>query len=252
MTILCYHAVQPDWASPLAIEPAAFAEHVEWLVAHRRVLPLAVAVSRLDRSGLLPRGTTALTFDDGFAGVYRHALPTLASHGVPATVFLVAGTIGDPPQAADWIDAPPPEPVQTLTRDQVLEMQDSGFTFGSHGYSHQDLTGLSEEECLRELRDSRALLEDVIHRPVTFLAYPRGRHDGQVRRVAERAGYTHAFGLPETGEPAGRYSIPRVGIYPGNGPAALRIKLSRWYLPVRSSRMYPVLRRLSLKGPLPR
>src|SRR6266536_121084 len=245
MTILCYHAVEPDWASPLAITPAGFAAQMRWLVRHRRIVPLDAAVSTLGGSGLLPRGTTAITFDDGFAGVFRHALPILSSLGVAATVFLVAGTLDEPPQPVDWTNSQPPPTIRTVTRDEILEMQDAGVTFGSHGFTHRDLTSLGGDGCLRDLRESRSLLEDVLRRPVTLLAYPFGRHDGMVRRAAKRAGFSHAFGLPAVSEPTGRYSIPRVGIYAGNGRVALRIKVSGGWLPLRTSKVYPLLRRLS-------
>src|SRR5436309_11207355 len=126
MTILCYHAVEPDWDTPLAITPADFAAHMTWLARHRRVVPLDAALSSVGASGLLPRGTTAITFDDGFAGVYRYALPILSSLGVAATMFLVAGTLDNPPRPADWTSSPPPPSIRTLTRDEILEMQDAG------------------------------------------------------------------------------------------------------------------------------
>ncbi len=61
MTILCYHSVEPDWRSPLAVHPADFDRHCSWLVRHRQVVSLGAAVQRLDASGRLPRGTVALT-----------------------------------------------------------------------------------------------------------------------------------------------------------------------------------------------
>jgi hypothetical protein len=79
------------------------------------------------------------------------------------------------------------------------------------------------------------VLEELIEGPVPFLAYPRGRHDARVRRAAERAGYTHAFGLPARREAADRYSIPRVGVYHANRVRTLRIKTNPMYLPLRSS-----------------
>jgi hypothetical protein len=70
---------------------------------------------------------------------------------------------------------------------------------------------------------------------VTLLAYPRGLHDAKVRKAAEAAGYTHAFALPETAEQPGDYAVPRVGIYRGNGPLAVRVKAARPYLRVRTA-----------------
>jgi peptidoglycan/xylan/chitin deacetylase (PgdA/CDA1 family) len=244
MTILCYHSIDPIWRSPLAIRPEAFAEHCEWLAANRRVLPLTEAVRMIDRAGRLPRGAVVLTFDDGFAGVYHHALPVLSRLRLPATVFVVAGTLAPDPIPVDWVDTPPPFQLHTLTRQQVVEMEASGVSVASHGYSHRDLTALSDEEGERDLLDSRDLLSGLLGRPVPFLAYPRGKHDARVRRTAERAGFTHAFSLPEAREPVARLCIPRVGVYPDNGVGALRMKTTQWYLRFRMSPIYPVARGL--------
>ena len=248
MTILCYHAVQSHWTSPLTVEPDAFRRHAAWLARWRQVVPLSEAVRRLDRSGRLRRGTVSLTFDDGFASVREHALPTLLRHGLPATVFLVAETLTPAGKAVDWVDTPPPYPLRTLTRDEVLEMQALGVEFASHSWAHHDLTTLGYDRCLEDLRDSRQLLEDLLGRPVPYLAYPRGRHDADVRRAAARAGYTNAFTLPQAAEPFdAAHSVPRVGVWPGNGAAALAVKTEPTYLPLRVSAAFPLFRRLAAR-----
>src|SRR5713101_446211 len=103
-------------------------------------------------------------------------------------------------------------------------MQAAGVRFGSHSYAHQDLTTLDEETCVTDLKASRDLLEDLLQRPVALLAYPGGRHDAKVRRAAERAGFSHAFSLPVRPEPLSPFAVPRVGIWPGNGAFALRLR----------------------------
>lgn len=238
MTILCYHEIRPGWASPLATHPVTFAEQCMWLDRNRSVLPLAEAARRVDRSGRLPQGAAALTFDDGFAGLYDYAFPVLRRQQVAATVFLVAKTLAEGGCRVDWVDTPSSAPIGTLTVDQVHEMQEAGVRFESHSWAHLDLTRLSLAECVRDLRDSRQLLESVLGRPVTMLAYPRGRHDATVRTAAERAGYRYAFSLPESREPVGPYSIPRVGVYHGNSLTRMRIKCSPAYLQWRTGRAY--------------
>lgn len=248
MTILCYHAVQPHWTSPLAVEPDAFARQAAWLARWRDVVPLSRAVERLDRRGRLPRGTVALTFDDGFASVHQHALPHLRRHGLPSTVFLVAETLCDPPRPVDWVDTPPPYPLQTLTLDQVLEMQDAGVEFGSHSWAHHDLTTLDPETCVEDLRRSRELLEDLLGRPVPFLAYPRGRNDAGVRRAAAVAGYTHSFTLPQGPEPFDdAHGVPRAGVWPGNGRASVALKTKPLYLPLRVHPVFPLARAVAAR-----
>lgn len=243
MSVLCYHAVNPTWNSPLSMHPDTFAAHCRWLARHRRVLPLGTAVRQVDGTCRLPRGTAALTFDDGFASLYAHAWPVLARHRLRATVFLVAQTLTGSGQAVDWIDTPPPHESETLTVDQVLEMQQDGVDFESHSNTHADLTRLSYAECLADLRESRDVLESVLQRPVRLLAYPRGRHAPHVRAAAQAAGYSHAFALPEGPETRGSHALPRVGLYRGNGVGVLRVKTASPYLPVRTGPAFQLVRR---------
>jgi peptidoglycan/xylan/chitin deacetylase (PgdA/CDA1 family) len=249
VTILCYHAVDPDWVSPLSIHPSQFARQVAWLARRRKVVPLQQAVGRLRPSGRLPAGLATLTFDDGFESLYRHALPVLQKHALPATVFLVAETLTPAGRTVDWVDDPPADPLRTLTLEQVLEMKAAGITFGSHSFSHRDLTALSDDECERDLRMSRELLEDLLHERVRLLAYPRGNQDERVRSAAQRAGFTHGFAEDTTGpESRGTYALGRAGVYPANGQVVFRAKASRWYLPFRTSRAFPAIRGI-VRGP---
>lgn len=241
MSILCYHSVEEGWNSPLAVEPEIFRRHCSWLVAHRRVVSLREAVTLMDSAGRLPRSTVALTFDDGFSGVYRHAFPALSEHGLPATVFLVAATLTPEGKAIDWASTPPPD-ATTLSLGEILEMQEAGIGFGSHSFDHRDLTSLDPQACEEDLRKSRAHLQALLGHGVDFLAYPRGLHNATVRRAARRAGYTHSFSLPEGKEPVGEFSVPRVVVVPGNGTQTLAAKTSRWYLSSRRSRVFPMLR----------
>lgn len=244
MTILCYHAVQAGWESPMCMDPEAFAEHAEWLVRRTTVVPLQTAIEALGPDGRLPRGTTALTFDDGFSGLHANLTPVLSRLGIPATVFLVAETLTEAGRPVDWVDTPPPYPLATLTLDQVRDMQAAGVSFESHSFSHLDLTRLTFQECVDDLTRSRELLESLLGHDVRLLAYPRGRHDADVRAAAQRAGYSHAFTLPEGPEVPGPFAIPRVGIHRGNGVSHLRVKTARPYLSVRTGRGYRAAQRV--------
>ena len=251
VTILCYHEVHPEWRSPLAVTPEDLAEHMAWLTRARRVLDLDAAIAAMDRRGRLPRGTAAVTFDDGFSGVYDHAFRLLAGLRIPATVFLVAATLEEGGKAVDWVRTPPSWPLRTLTIEEVRELRAAGIRFGSHSHAHRILTELGEEECERDLRRSREVLEDLLGEPVTTLAYPGGRHDRSVRRAARRAGFGYAFALPERREMASVMSIPRVGVYRGNGVRDVRLKSGSWYLPIRTSSAYAGVRRVLGRRPSP-
>jgi peptidoglycan/xylan/chitin deacetylase (PgdA/CDA1 family) len=237
VTILAYHSVDPSWRSPLSLTPEAFDRHCRWLARRREVIDLGDAVAQVDRAGRLPGRAAALTFDDGFAALFRHALPALLAHRVPATVFLVGETL-----TAGAGAQPSEDPSATLAADQVLEMQEAGVRFGSHGLRHEDLTRLDEDECRRDLEESREILESLLGRSVPFLAYPGGHHSEPVRRAARRAGFTHAFAMVRDRQAVTTHSVPRVGVYRGDGPMALAAKTARWYLPLRRSVVYPAVR----------
>jgi peptidoglycan/xylan/chitin deacetylase (PgdA/CDA1 family) len=226
----------------MSVAPSDLVQQLSWARRRRHVLPLAEGLSRLDRRGRLPRGTAVLTFDDGFSSLYDHLLPLVRQHRVPVTVFLVANTLSPNGQPVDWVRRPPTWPLTTLTRDQVLEMQEAGVDFQSHSWAHLDLPSLGFDACRLDLVRSRELLEDLLGRPVPYLAYPRGRHDDQVRRAAKAAGYTHALALPEARETPGPYAVPRVGVHGSNGLATVRLKASRAYLPLKTSRFYRAVR----------
>src|SRR5690606_32764726 len=126
------------WRSPMAISPAGFDRHCRWLATHREVVPLDRLLPTGDHPPRVRAGdAVALTFDDGFDGVHRHALPILRRYGLPATVFVVARTLvpaADRP--VDWVDDPPAWPLRTMGRDQLLELLDAGLDVQSHSLHH--------------------------------------------------------------------------------------------------------------------
>ena len=239
MSILCYHAVDPAWESRLSVPPTLFERQCEWLARHRQVVPLDVAAQSVSGQGALPGRRAAITFDDGFNSVYEFAWPVLRRSGLTAAVFLVARTLTPEGQAVDWADGPPGRALSTMTKDQILEMQDGGVAFGSHSLAHRDLSELTDEECERDLKTSREILEAVLGREVRTLAYPRGLHNERVHRAASRAGFSHAFGTSKPTPRPGPLAIPRIGVYPNNGGASLRVKTSSAYPRLRTSRLWP-------------
>ena len=66
---------------------------MRWLADHYRVVGLGEFIERLT-SGASLQSMAALTFDDGYAGVFEHAVPILQALGMPATVFIVADAVG--------------------------------------------------------------------------------------------------------------------------------------------------------------
>ena len=93
--VLLYHRVAPSkLAFAIDAKPVEqFDRQMGTLARSYRVLPLMEILKR-SREGTLPARALAVTFDDGYADNYEHALPVLRKHGIPATVFVVTGCIG--------------------------------------------------------------------------------------------------------------------------------------------------------------
>ncbi len=78
----------------------------------------------------------------------------------------------------------------TLNRLQVATLaRMAGISIGSHGVSHLSLPHQPASVQTLELRESKLVLEQLVGRPVTALAYPFGSHSAETRRLARDAGY---------------------------------------------------------------
>lgn len=101
LVILMYHRVLPVGAAArdaeqpgMYVSPETFDRHLTELRRHFELVDLAEWLRRSRRGDPLPRLACAITFDDGWRDNYEHALPLLAKHGAPATVFLVSEYVG--------------------------------------------------------------------------------------------------------------------------------------------------------------
>lgn len=110
----------------------------------------------------------ALTFDDGPSGRYtRRLLEGLAEREVQATFLLCGYRLED-------------------YRSLAEKIYKGGHEIGLHGYSHRDMTTLSEYQLKKELEDTKKLLpegcEPVLLRP------PGGSGSQLLEQVAKQAG----------------------------------------------------------------
>jgi peptidoglycan/xylan/chitin deacetylase (PgdA/CDA1 family) len=194
--VLMYHAVAaaPSPATHrLSVHPAAFEAQLDFLGENGFTPMTFCGLARaLRHGGELPERPVVLTFDDGYADFHREALPRLQARGWPATVFVTTGWVADAAERAGRpLDA-------TLSWSQIGELAAAGIEIGAHSHSHPQLDQLSAATLARELRDSRALLEDRLARTVSTLAYPFGYSSARVRRAVQAAGYDAAAAVRNT------------------------------------------------------
>ena len=165
-----YHDVLPRYAKDLR-------RHLD---TYRELGPMISWDDALDvLAGRRPltRPTFCLSFDDCHPTWRDIVAPTLRELDVPAMFFLTSGMVG--PGNLSWQDC--------------REIAAAGFTFGSHTCSHRRLSDLDDVDAIREIRGSKADIEDHLGIEVRDIAAPYGQPgvdflDRDVRLVQE-AGY---------------------------------------------------------------
>ncbi len=231
--ILTYHSIDKS-ASVISVSPEMFRRHMENLAES------AVPVVPLRRI-LDVENSIAITFDDGFANFETDALPILAQHGFPATVFLVSGYCG---RENNWAGQSPKAPrLPLLSWTSVRELGANDIEWGAHTANHADLTALQDVQVNSELLDCVNEIEQRIGRAVQSFAYPYGRCDQRVRAAAAKR-FDRCCGtrLNYLGPNADPSELPRLDMYYLSDPEHVK------HLMTAKVRSYIAVRRLLREG----
>jgi peptidoglycan/xylan/chitin deacetylase (PgdA/CDA1 family) len=258
--ILCYHNVVPRDGDQIGdpslhLPLARFERQMYWLAEHYDVVSLCEFIDRL-AAGTSLRGVAAVTFDDGYVGVFEYALPILDALRIPATVFVVAeaasssaGFWWDQPEIVEsatpgrrerWFKALRGDGEAILSENRAVANRSlpashrpagwaairvrigDGIELGVHSATHRSLPTLTDTELEHEIVTSRAMVKQATGVLPQFFAYPYGHWDrrvqGLVRSAGYRAGLTADYGL--NGALADPWVLRRVNVPAGISDAA--------------------------------
>ena len=215
--VLTYHRVLPGGGSDTpTLTPDGFRRQVEILATRWHPIPLANLVGWLEGKQRLPPKAVVITFDDGTEDTFTYAYPILARYQVPATVFLIVGSIGHPGY---------------LNWEQVQQMRREGLSFGSHGLTHDYLPSLPLEQARQSLAESlRVLRKNGV--PTEFASYPAGGFTPEIAAAAREEGYravcTTNRGLRRL--PVDRWALRRITAHESAGsPAGMWLHCCGYY-----------------------
>ncbi|HET9836760.1 MAG TPA: polysaccharide deacetylase family protein [Candidatus Angelobacter sp.] len=110
---------------------------------------------------------------------------------------------------------PVPDVDRTMTWEQARALDRQGVRLGSHTSTHEILTAITLSQAEQEIFGSRDRIEHELAKPCEFFSYPNGDCSGEVRDLAERAGYRLAFLNQDPGvwtRDCDPYLIPRVNV----------------------------------------
>lgn len=167
----------------------------------------------------LPPYCVMITIDDGWKSVYTDAFPILKEMGFPFTLFLYTNFVTG--QGA------------SLSANQVKEMMRHGATVGSHSTSHLYPSAWKRSQrqgaeqykktIEKEIRDSRAWLQDRFTAPVDAYCYPGGYHTPEMIEALPEFGYSLAVTVipRKVVHSTPDWEVPRYMVY-GNNPQTFK------------------------------
>lgn len=242
--IFCYHNVVPDVLHGRVGDPylhtsvSDFTNQLDYITDSFKVVPVTEILSRL-RKGISVAGMAALTFDDGYTGAIRHAIPAMRGADVPFTLFpVIDGATHQRPFWWDLFNQLDPSKREHYLNDlkgdyQAIEQAGSGSralptdalpaswdqlraitgddcTFGVHTVTHRNLAALNQEEVRWEICHARDRIAQELDAVANIVSYPYGRANAVVVTETERGGFDAGFGLAS--------NLVRVGVSPFDVP----------------------------------
>lgn len=187
----------------LYVTPAAFREQVAWLARNHWHTVSLGAVARFWRRGVaLPRKPIVLSFDDGYPGDWRYALPILRARHFAGVLNLQIGN---------------------LVPKRVRELIRAGWEVDAHTFTHPDLRQVGASQLRREVTGARHWLQRTYGISVPAFCYPFGLYDARTLAAVRRARYLVAETEHEgwASPRQGLLELSRIRITPTTGVSGL-------------------------------
>jgi peptidoglycan/xylan/chitin deacetylase (PgdA/CDA1 family) len=187
LPIFIYHHVSeslgPSIKNKYQVSSDLFERQMHFLFQNSfRCLNLSEVITNLQQGKPQPERSFVLTFDDGYIDFYENASSILNKFGFTATIFVVVKPVEEGYK-------------RYLSWQQMKELAQNHFTFGSHTLTHPRLTKLDNMTIKQELYESKMIIEDRLGLPVDLLAYPYGDSNERIQIMACEVGYQAACGV---------------------------------------------------------
>ena len=205
--VIMYHDILDEKQVFFDVTVDEFKAHLE-LIRESGATPISLdqLMSHLRSGTPLPEKPVLLTFDDGYEGHYTHVFPLLRQYGYPGLFSLYSYKVG-----RDYGRS-------SITWDQARAIaSDPLMTVASHSISHpRDLRELDELDLVREIVESKQILEAELGQPIHYFTYPEGNYNDRVAEIVELAGYQAALTMDNNeqryaGESQTLLAIDRIG-----------------------------------------
>ncbi len=165
--VLYFHHVHPDLRHYTSVTPTAFDRALAQV--GEQLAPLSPhAVPAVCAAQGHAEPTCLLTFDDGYADVFDHAVPIMERRGWRAVMFVSVDLVGQVEQH------PVRGPLQHMTWEQLEELTRRGHIVASHGCAHVPYSRLDAAAAQVDLDTAARVLRDRLPGTPDWFAYPFG------------------------------------------------------------------------------
>jgi peptidoglycan/xylan/chitin deacetylase (PgdA/CDA1 family) len=225
--VLCYHSVgNSSWK--YSVSPIVFKQQINELLRTRKPISIEDLNLYLLGKKKITAPSFLLTFDDGYTNILRIA-KFLEGKKIKPCVFLLA----DPGHANR---SELGTNLSIATKKDWKKIQQLGWSIGSHSATHPDFSKIGISEAMKEIEESKKVLENTLGQSVSSFALPRGNRNAIVDQIVKEAGYTMCMTMDDgiITEKTNPFSIPRIGIDQTHSLAELRYIDSTLVVKVRS------------------
>lgn len=167
----------------------------------------------------LPTDSIEFTFDDGGESFHRVIAPILDKYGFKGIFFISTSYIGAE---------------KFITKEQIKSLYQRGHIIASHSHSHpRNMTLLSEQEILKEWKESKSILEEIIQAPITTASVPSGYCSKSIIEAAKESGIKTLYTSKPTNRSLFSGDITIIGRYVVHCNTTLNIVIkiisNKWY-----------------------
>lgn len=203
--ILCYHSVGDDnWR--FSISYKILQKQIAYLIQYYSPMTLEDVELYVKGKKAITKPSFAVTFDDGYKDILQ-TKEFFKKYGIKPALFLLSNT-----KKANRKELANNR--EFLTQKEILDLRKNGWTIGSHSATHADFYELTKERIIDEVVLSKKTLEDMLHIPIKYFAYPRGRYTNKILSAIKRADFSLGLTMDDDyiTDKTNPFLIPRIGI----------------------------------------
>ena len=203
--ILGYHSISDDgWCFSTRVED--FKKQINYMVKHYASGNLSNLIAFINNEKKINEPTFIITFDDGYKNNLE-VVDFLKKLKILPVLFAVS-------DRDVYVNK-----VEISNRKMLLDsdlkiLVRNGWDVGSHSKTHKLLTKLSGNKLIKEISESKKVLEKITGKKVVAFSYPHGKYSDKAKVSIKNLGYKAAFSMDDLllSSKTDTYAIPRVGV----------------------------------------